>query len=171
MPGAVAIGIAGLAPSPDLGDRTAGATAAEGGGADGVAAGVWAGVLRFGGAVVPGAIAAEGAVALGGCDVPGLAPPPAGGDDGAGDVAAEGDVDVTAVGTCDGAEPGFAFRDAGDGPLGAIAAEGVVGAPGVTDGSGAPFMPGNGLPGWEVGCVVADPGALGCAAPPCGDWV
>jgi len=136
VPGTVAVGI-----------RTAGATAAEGGGADGFAAGVCVGVLRFGGAVVPGAIAADGAVALGVCDVAGLAPPPAGGDDGAGDVAAEGDVDVTAVGACDGADPGFAFQDAGDGPLGAIAAEGVVGAPGVTDGSGAPFMPGNGLPG------------------------
>ena len=147
MPGTVAVGITGLAPSPDRGDRTAGATAAEGSGADGFAAGVWAGVLRFGGAVVAGAIAAEGAVALGVCDVPGLAPPPPGGDDGAGDVPAEGDVDVTAVGACDGADPGFTFRDAGDGLLGAIAAEGAVGAAGVIDGSGAPFMPGNGLPG------------------------
>src|SRR5438093_1076390 len=110
-------------------------------------AGAGGGLAAAAAGVTGGAIAADGAVALGVCDVAGLAPPPAGGDDGAGDVAAEGDVDVTAVGACDGADPGFAFQDAGDGPLGAIAAEGVVGAPGVTDGSGAPFMPGNGLPG------------------------
>jgi len=140
-------GVAGLVLSPGAAD---GATAAEGIGVDGFAAGICdGGVLRLvrsvgDGVDVPGATAAGGVVAAGVCDggVPGLAPP-VGTDEGvAGGAAADGDVGATAffVGTCDGAA---------DGLLGAIAAEGVVGLVGVpvADGSGCPFIPGNGWPG------------------------
>jgi hypothetical protein len=169
-------GVAGFVLSPGTGDGATGVTAAEGADGDCFAAGVCdGGVLRLSrpagdGVDVPGTIAAEGVVAVG---VPGLAPPP-GADDGVVSVVADGDVCVAGVDgdACEGAGAGFVLPGAGDGVLGAIAADGVLGVVGapVADGRGCPFIPGNGWPGCG-GCVAAEPGALGCAPPPCGDWV
>jgi hypothetical protein len=173
-----------LALSWDAGDGATGVTAAEGVGGDRFAAGVCeGGGMRLAapagaGVDAPGAIAAEGVVAVVGCEggVPDLALPPGAGDGVADVVAAEGDDGVTgfAPGVCDGCGADLVLPPgAGDGVPGVIAAEGVVGVGGapLADGRGCPFIPGNGWPGWDGGCVAAEPGALGCAPPPCGDWV
>jgi hypothetical protein len=173
-----------LALSWDAGDGATGVTAAEGVGGDRFAAGVCeGGGMRLAppagaGVDAPGAIAAEGVVAVVGCEggVPDLALPPGAGDGVADVVAAEGDDGVTgfAPGVCDGCGADLVLPPgAGDGVPGVIAAEGVVdvgGAP-LADGRGCPFIPGNGWPGWDGGCVTADPDAVGWVPPFCWDGV
>jgi hypothetical protein len=163
-------GVAGLAVARGAGDGAVGVIAAEGVVVDGLAAGVCAGgVLRLArspaaGVGVVGVTAAEG-------DVAGLALPAGAGDGVAGVIAADGVVGVAglAAGPCNGAVAGLALPGAADGVPGVTAAEGVVGVTDVpvADGSGCPFIPGSGWPRCGGGCVAADAGAFGCAAP-CG---
>src|SRR6516164_3651664 len=155
-------GVAGLALPPGADNGAVGVIAAEGVVVDGLTAGV----LRLApapaaGVDVDGVTAAEGVVAAGVCDgaVAGLALPAGAGDG----------VPGFAAGPCNGAVAGLALPGAADGVPGVIAAEGVVGVADVpvADGSGCPFIPGSGWPRCGGGCVAADAGAVGCAAP-CG---
>jgi hypothetical protein len=132
--GVCAGGAAGLALLLRPGGGATGLNAAEGVAVDCFAAGICDGGSRRlarpagNGADVAGVLPADGVVAAGVCAGEVLVlPPPAGNDDGVagavavdGGVLADGIIGVTgfAAGTCDGA---------GNGALGAIAAEGVVG--------------------------------------------